>query len=196
MFTDEEFIAGLSEFYATKYAAKNSDELPKWIYDDYEDFIIDDETILIVVIGMANGRTCGEDLLVVEMIKALNKEERSWIIDLFQHETRKSSATWDDQCIIRVRLLRKVLVCKSLRDFRPISIIPVFRKILQGILWKMTEPNFEQRNLPQCAFTTRSWTLFIFYLCWAKKRMSGSCHCIYLVLIFLKLSTRLNIPIL
>ena len=74
------------------------------------------------------------------------------MIGIFSFKLRNISAVVNDQCIVRVRLLRKLLFCKSFSDFRPIAIVSILRKVFQGVRCKLVQTKFVPRKINQCAF--------------------------------------------
>ena len=122
------------------------------MFDNYENFELTDPCLLTVLHAMKDGKTCADDLLVVEMLKQLIFDELAFLIELLQHKVRFVGSTFDDQVVVKVRLLRKILHCTSFRHFRPIAVISVLRKVLQGMLIEMSKECFHVQSIRQCAF--------------------------------------------
>ena len=110
---------------------------------------------------MAQGKTCGEDHLVAEMLKECDEPVFQCICDafvdrfLYRAGSQHAAATWSRRL---VNLIRKRAKAPMLRSFRPIAIILVLFKLHMQFLIYLTAGKLDTKNVFQFAFRKFSHT--------------------------------------
>ena len=100
------------------------------------------------------GRTCAADNIVAEMLFHLEDDLLCVLAEVFQcrllnHGPEDPDAAWDH---FFVRLLQKRVDAKTIKQLRPISIIPVLSKLYSRFLFMLAGACVNNLKSPQFAF--------------------------------------------
>ena len=119
----------------------NYDDLG-WIFKSFSEADMDGfqkitgAMVQAAVATMKKGKTCGEDLIVTEMLEVLDEEcfevlALAFNFRLLNHLSESWDDCWDRHC---VTLLRKRAQAHLAKDFRPIAVLPVLQKLYPKVL--------------------------------------------------------------
>ena len=103
---------------------------------------------------MPIGKTCASDYVVVEMLQQLDDDvldtlARVFRLRLLNHESEDVESAWNEQVL---NLIKKKATVEFIKDFRPITILPVLQKVYSLLLLGLTEGKCEGLVAPQFAF--------------------------------------------
>ncbi len=111
--------------------------LRRWTMDDLAQFPRIDGNLIRMVLNMfAGGKSGGEDLIVIEMMTALDEELLEYLARAFQFRLIYHYSEDGDDCWTHhfVTLVRKVIGAKSVSQFRPIALLAAIYKIYSRLL--------------------------------------------------------------
>ena len=95
-----------------------------------------DGSFFSVLFQLQKGKTCADDMLVAVMLHQLDDDIWDLLATVFEmrilnHVSESDDAAWELQM---VNLLRKKSIPKTVKDFRPIAIMPVLQKLYSRVL--------------------------------------------------------------
>ncbi len=104
--------------------------------------------------SMGGGKTCADDGLVAEMLRHLDIDILHLIADAFKlrilnHVSEKEEMAWEH---IFLNLIPKIVNPGTIKDFRPIAIIPVLAKLYSKLLDFLTSNTLGKTQAVQFAF--------------------------------------------
>ena len=158
--TPEDICKHTLETYTALFLDPSGEDLPNWIYKrwkwvDLDAFReINGAFLKEIILGMAAGKTCASDLVVAEMLQQLDDDLLDVLAVMFRlrllnHYSEDSEASWNDQVL---NLVKKKVRVEFIKDFRPITILPVLEKVYAILLLKLTGGKCDLLEAPQFAF--------------------------------------------
>jgi len=158
--TPEDICKLAYDTYSLLFLDPSGEDLPNWIFkcwrwNDLESFRrIDCAFLKEIVLGMAAGKTCADDLVVAEMLHQLDDDVLDVLASMFQlrflnHYSEDSENSWSEQVL---NLVKKKARVEYIKDFRPIAILPVLEKVYAILLLKLTCGKCDNLEAPQFAF--------------------------------------------
>ncbi len=103
---------------------------------------------------MAGGKICAEDGLVAEMLRHLDIDILHLIADAFRlrilnHSSERGERAWE---YVFLNLIPKILQSKTIKDFRPIAILPVLSKLFSKLMDYLSAGALGRTKAVQFAF--------------------------------------------
>ena len=127
----------------------------KWVSDDWEESEHLNATLIREVLcTMSKGKIAAEDKVVVEMLQqapdeALHALALTFWKRILNNGDEEDEAVWD---IAVTNLINKVARPKTIKQFRPITIIAVLAKVYSKCILTLAAPNMQQLANVQFAF--------------------------------------------
>ena len=157
----DDIIENLEKLYEKIYT--DWDPLPMWIREPFDTDIMDKlpkltrNTLRLLIDELPRGKTSAADLVVIEMLKDLPDDLCDILIDLYtrrllNHEVPDLENFEDPWGEIVANLIAKILRPETVRQFRPIAIIPVLAKLYSKVLLFWAKPSLMPLRGPQFAF--------------------------------------------
>ena len=156
----EEILGNVEKFYSELYNTK--DPLPRWIRDKFDKEILKKLPVLnrhalkVLISEMPKGKTSARDLVVVEMLQDLPDDLLDVLISVFVrrllNEDTEDENPWEE---IFANLIEKKRHPETIKEYRPIAIIPVLAKLYSKVLLYWATPFLCVLEGPQFAFRKR-----------------------------------------
>ena len=132
-----------------------------WIHDafnaeDLDDIgQIDGSLLNHLILEMPLGKVGSEDQIVVEMLRHLDVDVLDLLADVFRlrllgHHSEHYDDSWK-VCV--ANLVAKVKRPETIKQFRPIAILPVLSKLYSKLILFLAKPHMRELRGPQFAFT-------------------------------------------
>ena len=162
----------MRSFYDELSRDAGDSELPYWVWRrwsgrDLESLPSLDGTLLKqAAFQMQRGKSCASDMLVAEMLFQLDDDVWEAIAQTFRmrmlnHVSEDEDEAWDEQV---VQLLRKKVAPKTVKDFRPITILPMLQKLYSRVLLLLSGTKLDKLTALQFAsgLTTKPTSAYMF----------------------------------
>ena len=156
-----EILENVEHFYTNLYNTR--DPLPRWIREEFDNEILeklpvlDRSSLRVLISEMPKGKTGAEDLLVIEMLADLPDDLLDLIIHVFTlrmlNGEQEEKNPWEN---IVANLIEKKSHPETVKEFRPIALIPVLGKLYSKVLLYWATPFLKPLEGPQFAFRKNS----------------------------------------
>jgi len=147
------------DFYTKLFDGSSGVPLPDWIFQAGDPAHLDvlspfDGNVLRVLVAeMPLGKTGARDLIVAEVLRALDPDVLDHLASMFRHRILcpggEDTNPWGE---CEANLIAKVPRPSNITQFRPIAIIPVLAKLYSKLLFWLAKPHLRELRAPQFAF--------------------------------------------
>ena len=152
----------LFSFYSDLFTSPDL-ALPEWIDARWNANVLQELPIMsgtlvrMAALSFKKGKCCAEDCVVFEMLHALDQEFFDLLAYVFRfrllnHYSEHSDAIWEKNVIT---LLEKRVGASFIKDFRPITVLPVLYRLYSKVLELMCGERLQRTTAPQFAFKPR-----------------------------------------
>ena len=137
----------VGRFYDKLFAIGDSaGRMPRWIFKSWGEDIflgwpeLDGALMGRMICKLAANKSCGEDTIVAEMLKALDWDGKTLLAEIIKLRIRNHESEWfDDAWMVRmVALIPKVPRACTITKFRPITVSAVLLKLVSMVLLEFT----------------------------------------------------------
>ena len=155
-----DILDNANAFLGQLFGENKPSDLPDWVWRHFDLETLeqvpgfDGRTLRALIMTMAGGKVCADDGLVAEMLKHLDIDILHLIADVFKlrilnHSSEDDEQAWDQ---VLLNLIQKKVNPITIKDFRPIAILPVLLKLYAKLLDYLTGNNLGTTVGVQFAF--------------------------------------------
>jgi len=154
----EDITEHVFDFYSKLFDGSSDVPLPDWIFQPGDlahlDVLapFDGNVLRVLVAEMPLGKTGARDLIVVEILRALDSDVLDHLASMFRHRILHPATSPNPWGECEANLIAKVPRPSNITQFRPIAIIPVLAKLYSKLLFWLAKPHLRELRAPQFAF--------------------------------------------
>jgi len=150
----------LTQFFSDLFCDSDGCQTPPWIYGSWDMHALqglpplDCHLVRVAIQELRRKKSCASDHLVAEMLQELDDDVLTVLADMFKQRLLNvgpcsEDTAWDENA---VQLLKKKGFAHRVRDFRPITVLPVLFKVYSRVILALTQNRLDDLKAPQFAF--------------------------------------------